>query len=487
MIGKNPLVVRYRQSQRRNKTWSIYSILYGVALALLFVSALPNESYLAFPAAKFATNLYGGLWAFEVALYVWAAFKVGRILPSERSHKSYDFFRLLPLSPRSKVLGLIVGEGGPFFVLAFLSSALRFVVLAPSHRDLGSTLVLLVLTTTTGLFLSWATLLGSTLQGDGSGTRSASLARMVVLLTLFVTLTPLFVASVATLGSERREALLLASVPFFGLDVPGWIVGWVGVIVLWGFAHVGAERRFVEEDEPLFTARGAVAFVTTLSLLGLGLLWSSASDATRAESLGRTFAFLLSGLSLSALTSLFTRRSLSHYLEDRKRLGLTLPEVLVRRSNWLATLAIVASPLVLGTLLAASLRAPVVPVASFYGVAFAAVAMWTVLFELLTLYEGKSAHAVLVLTFTLVLYTLVPALLSGVFDTNLYAISGIDLLVVLAARATTFDEYSNFGELLRICGLAHLVYAAILTPLVLGRVRALLGEGAPSPRGAGAR
>ena len=118
----NPLIKRYRLSAMRPTQVAIYITIYTVILLLggmisCKIFDTPHELF---------NGLYFQLIFIQAAfLIVWAPLNSSSAIRDEITSNSYDFFKMLPLSPLAKIVGILIGKN----ILVFILSAINFILM----------------------------------------------------------------------------------------------------------------------------------------------------------------------------------------------------------------------------------------------------------------------------------------------------------------------------------------------------------------------
>jgi hypothetical protein len=275
----NPIVQRFRESQRRKGTGVIFSVLYAVVLLFFCVWAYPDEHLLQDERiSRFATILYAQLWLTLVLLFVWASVQAGREIPQEVERKSYDFFRLLPLPPRTKVLGIVWGVNRPLFVIMAVNLALMTVLVPMSSTSIGGHLQLSLVTVCVGTCLLFLSFLLSTLGHGLRKMKSARLMRLLLVAGIALMSLPMLLTATFKLADGGLETLLAEEVGFFRGAIP-WSVFLTlsfGYLAAWGYA--ACLRRFRAEAAPVVPRGGGVVFLVGASVFALALGWPRPND-----------------------------------------------------------------------------------------------------------------------------------------------------------------------------------------------------------------
>jgi hypothetical protein len=198
-------------------------------------------------------------------LILWGAFNCGSAISTERTERTYDFFKMLPLPAYKKMLGILIGRNLVVLLLAAIN--LFFLVFVALNGTMNiklllETLFALVsaccLSNTVGLLTSLCS------RGKSKGGRVGG----VILLLAFGV--PLLINGILAISDvnnlEKKYAL------FYGLKVPVLIL--TGLIMLYftGWAVIGIIRKFNKDEQPLVTRSGSLLFITCYEAILIGLL-----------------------------------------------------------------------------------------------------------------------------------------------------------------------------------------------------------------------
>ena len=266
---KNPLIKRYGYSLMRPRQFFIYLTIYCVIVALMLLINLAiyrqQQSFGDF--LDLANTLYYQFLVLEVLiLVVWGACNSNSAINEEIIEKSYDFFKLLPLSAISKATGILIGKNLVVIQLACFNALCVFIlgVLAKINfvLQLQTALVILFI----ALLANSLALLGS-INPTKKGKKSAPL---ILLISFFFM--PWLFASIAMM-SETKD-LESFGVGFYTLKVPLFML--VSVLAMYSFvwAMFGIVRKFNNENEPLFNRFGGILFLVIYEFIVLGLFYS---------------------------------------------------------------------------------------------------------------------------------------------------------------------------------------------------------------------
>ncbi|UCG57694.1 MAG: hypothetical protein JSU70_22870 [Phycisphaerales bacterium] len=278
LVLHNPLIRRYRYSMLRASSFWIYLTIYAsVVILLLFINStsrhiigdsLTDEEYYRGIVSQF-------LVIQAIILWVWAALNSRSALRDEVANKTYDFFRLLPLSALQKAFGILLGKN----LLALLFATVTFVpiiifgFLAGMSVAFQAQVIFLLLSI--AVFINSLALLSSS-----TAPRKQNKTSIVVWILLLILVGPCLLPALGLPFSAvsriyRAEGYL---VKFFTIELP--ILLLIALIgVYFGFWNIlGIVRNFTREREPLFSRKAAFAFLFGYGLIAVGLLVPHLSD-----------------------------------------------------------------------------------------------------------------------------------------------------------------------------------------------------------------
>lgn len=271
LVLRNPLIRRYRCALFRPSHFWIYLTIYGsVVVLLLFINSsareISGESILD---SAFYRRLYYQFLAMQaVILWVWATLNSGSALRDEVANRTYDFFRLLPLSALQKGCGILLGRN----LRTLLFAAVTFVpvILFGSLGGASFALqvqVVLVLFSM-ALFTNSAVLLSSSTVPRKQGNTSLTVWILAIILLGPFLLPLLFSSSEAISQVHEAEKSFVA---FYSLQIPALPLVTL-VSLYFGIWNVlGIVRKFTFETEPLFSRKAAVLFLIGYEFIALGL------------------------------------------------------------------------------------------------------------------------------------------------------------------------------------------------------------------------
>jgi hypothetical protein len=408
----NPIIRRYRFSQLRpQQAWVFGAVYAGIVLLVLFI----NSSLYRYEDTYYQTSihLYKGLFVqfaiIEVfLLWLLCPANCSTVVSREIADKSFDFFRMLPLSAAQKAVGILIGRN--LFCLLVAGVNLIFCLFFAVVGELSGHLIAQLLTILASIALA-LNLLALMLSLMNYKKRKNTSIPVLVVFGLFA-FGPVM-GSLMDLAHEQKIETTTAF--FYTLEMPLlYVISMCAVFVaIW--AYIGVLRRLTYEYEALFSRLGASLFMITYAAMlgGLfykGLLMSDDPDTPR--------FFWLLGLLPVAIVPLFAIRGFDRYLEITRtahRVKGLFGRLLIN-SNILSGLVLFAIWLVFA--IAAAITAQAVGVEllwlSLIALSFSLV-IWA-LVETFSLWKPKNEKIGYLLSFLAILYLVLPFILSGLFE-----------------------------------------------------------------------
>jgi len=427
-MPNNPLLVKYAYSHLRPFTTVIYILIYlCVTVLIAFFNGLgQDQAFSDINLAHLAATLHYQLLAIEIILLcVWMPVNTASVIKTEVGQKSYDFFRILPISGCRKALGILIGQNLLVGVLALINGGLLVILGLFGGvflRGLGYVMVLIVSVCALFSTISLLTCVCFPTFKRGQGLRMF-LVVLVVLMS-FPVLARLFFFM-------RRGSVYDISLSFFGLDLPAFLL--VSALALYGaaWALVGIIRKFNQEHEPLFSRPGSLFFLAAMGVIAAGLFFQVFREG-RADLFRYYLACSLMPLVLCILGSI---RWFDHYMEGmRSRHRRVHAARLLWRSNllvWLAQFVVwigwfAAARGVLGMSLSQD-TGFLLGVLSYY-------LLFVLLIECMALYNRHNRVVAIGVTFLIVVHVFTPLIYAAVRDQDSMArFSALGYLFLMSA------------------------------------------------------
>lgn len=400
---------------------SIYATLVGL-LVFLNYAAYKHPGILEVPVDFFASVCYQ-LMILQVALLcVVGAYNSGSAIRDEITGKSYDFFRMLPISAGKKAVGILVGKN----LVVLLFAAVTFVLIAV-FGNLGKVDAVLLQRTVFAL-ISLAILVNSvallaSIRPNNQKKRS-SVAIIIVLL-LFVG--PFLIRAVAAAWWLGEYWNVMGK--FYTLELPALILAGLIALYLSVWSIIGILRRFTREDEPLFTRTGAYLFMIGYEFVLLGLFYSRLTKAGMIASWVNYCYWLISLLPALAVP-VWSLRRFEKYLEycglalagSAQNKSMMSRMLLYSNLSLDLGLFVVWAACSIGTTLLAGLE--LAPHLYMILVLFSFYLFLILLLELYVVCTPITNKIGLLLAFVALLYVTLPVVLHGILDsTTLYLYS----------------------------------------------------------------
>ncbi len=414
----NPLITRYRYSTLRRSRFGIYAAIYAVAIAVIFtINYLLYRYAGAFADTKSLFNaVFYQLLTVQVLLFVfWTCYNTAGAIPNEITERSYDFFRLLPLKPSEKSLGIMIGRN----LAALLINGINFILLAGSAAlsqvsasDLGQYVLALLgaaaLMNTAGLL--WSQRLKCRKRKEGA-------IGHVILLIIFVLFFMFFLSGVLPEVIEER-------VWFYGMHVPALLVFSFVTLYFAFWAFVGTLRRFRAESEPLFPWAYAFLFIVLTQDLICGLAGKYMADSRPAVALFWLLSvFLLLVVALLSFRNQRQYHELSGALHERQKSRSGTFTALLLRSNVFFSVVLFAVWFVLSMLFMGISAVGFSDSLRLLAVTCTAYMFFILLLEIYMLYSSGSARVGVLIFFLMALYVVLPLIIGGIVEAG--AISGL--------------------------------------------------------------
>ena len=330
MWSDNPIFLRYARTQFRSRNlWSSLAIYGAAVLVIALVSLAPCEftsSYSIHEAARRAFRLLLVLECF--ILLLWAPYRSGATLRNEIAARSYDFFRMLPLSARDKTLGIVVGRN----LLPILLALVTILPLTFAAHVAGLSLVFLAELLAAVVALSALFCLAMLMVSTGLSERRLGIGSIDVLLVapLMAMLWMLGVGfmAVAQIAMHLPNAMQHArhNLPFFTIPMPDLLLTALLALVATAWAYCGALRRFTKEREPLYSTGGLIGLMATWLVCVLGFYWPNIQVGTL-HPLG--IMWCVASLPLFMLP-IGAMRDRDDYIEETRRTKTSLLRLIVR-------------------------------------------------------------------------------------------------------------------------------------------------------------
>ncbi|MFI4912514.1 MAG: hypothetical protein ACIAQZ_12685 [Sedimentisphaeraceae bacterium JB056] len=249
----NPLTNRYITATMKFKRFGIYALIYFSLLFVTAMVALKND---------FNDTMFGFTAFCQMAFFfLWPAFISSNVINNELNNKSYDFFRMLPLSAKQKTWAVVFGANIAPLILGILN--LILLILLSTTILMPLNILALTALYICGYFtLTHLGLLSSTLNTKIN--KNASIGIFIAILLFFSM--PLSIGLVQLVKNEK----FLTKTNYFSFDIPVVLTSIIMMLAITFWAHITIVRKFTKERHPLFNRKRAVLFYITFFLLYAG-------------------------------------------------------------------------------------------------------------------------------------------------------------------------------------------------------------------------
>ncbi len=414
----NPIIQRYRFSQFRPQQLWTFGTLYSCSLLLIFF--INTSIYSVGEVFDSTQDLYKSLFIqFSIlqAILLWLLMPINcsNVVPREIADKSFDFFRLLPLSAGKKAIGILVGRNLFNILIAAINLAIWLVL--GMMGDISTKLLLqwLLLFIAGTLLLNSASLLFSVLSYKN---RKSTSIPILVVAALFA-----FGPICGTIvGAVENGEVISFSADFFNIQVPILYLVSAYVLIGAGWAFSGILRRFTLEYEPLFSRKGALGFMVCYLFLVYALYhkFLFTIENQGAEFLFYSFYFVTSIPLL--VICLLSIRTFDKYIEITRlssKKGSVLWEIFLNSNLCLGILLFLLWGMTAGMVSAVTGSLP-----DYFKLTLLFLTAWLILLSLLEIYSiylPNNEKIGYLLVFIAGLYLILPMVLSGLFENDYLA------------------------------------------------------------------
>jgi len=411
LIVKNPLIRRYSFSLFRPSQFWIYLTIYIAIVALfLFInySSYKTKTGSAMN-EEFYNKVYYQLLVLQViTLWIWAAINSKSALTTELSDKTYDFFRLLPLSAMQKATGILLGRNLLPILFAAINFILTFVFGLLGTISIFLQLQVLLVLISISLFINTLALLASSTTVKKRGKTSI----IVWILFLFfvgpMLLRFIFLPTHYPFGKNNEVEIYL--VKFYNIEIPILLFITFVCLYLSIWNILGILRKFTFESEPIFSRKGAFLYLLGYEFIAIGLFLPFLSEKT-------IYPFWLVSLIPAVVIPVGSIKSYDYYLECcGLRRGYTFTRKSMTSSLFLNSNLTLAVGLFSVWIIFSALMAVISKADSSYYVfyiitIFSSYLFLLLLLELCVLYSPIYNKIAILLVFVTILYLFLPLLL----------------------------------------------------------------------------
>lgn len=452
----NPLIKRYRLSAMRPAQVFIYIAIY---LIILLLMGIINEKSTGFSTKMFKDIYFQLLFIQVIFLFGWAPFNSSAAIRDEIISDSYDFFKMLPLTPAQKTAGILVGKNLFVFILAAINFFLMFICGIIGEFNLKLQFQLFVVIISVSFFLNSGGLLSS-IQPNIRKNEAGS--RIVIVLLAIFGLPFLFGAIDFIDSGKQLEGL---AIHFYNIKIPVLLLISLFALFYSCWMIKGSLRKFTYERSPLFTPLGAVLFMVTFEIIVLGLFFYQLKYEPYR---GDIYFYGVASLIPALIIPFASRKTCDDYIEflGRKQsqsANINLKAALLGRSNMLTWIAVFLAWTIFTV--AALFISNKAGKFNFMTIAvyFSAYLFVLFMFELFNVLSPSIKKIGLLLGFIVGLYIALPMILGGVLDNeHLVKYSPIGLFILFID-----NEYVGYNFLIGFT-IFNLVLASIPGLFVFG-------------------
>jgi len=426
VILNNPLIRRYRYSLMRPRQLWIYITIYIAVIALIvFINytAYQYQEWFGNQIRFFKGLYYQFLILQVIVLCILGMLNSSSAIKDEVTGKSYDFFRMLPISAGKKAAGILIGKNHVVLLLGGVNFLL-LIILGMLGRMNGVLLGRYFLAVISVAVLTNSVALLSSINPAKARKRN----NIVLFIVLGFIFAPFVISSIG-IAIRRINIFENVTEKFYTIELPVLILISLVALYFSCWAIKGILRRFTREDEPLFTRMGAYIFMVGFELVLFGLFYEYLKDGAQKTN----YLYWLISLLTVLLIPIWSLRSFDRYLEhsgliQSKSAGnKNLVSAFLRYSNLLPVLVLFAI-WTAGTIVTALMTGQGLLYNLYYIVIlFSFYLFLMLLLELYVVYKPVSDKIGLLLSFITIVYLFLPLILSGILDNKevyLYSLLG---------------------------------------------------------------
>jgi hypothetical protein len=458
----NPIIRRYGFSQLRGQQISIFGSVYAaIALLILFT----NISVYRFETGyETLTDLYAGLFVqFAVIemLLLWLVmpFNTSNVVSREIGDKSFDFFRMLPLSASQKASGILVGRNLLSLVIAMVNLAICVTLGLLGGISTAMVMQMLAVLVAITMALSLIGLLSSIITYRKS---KATGMPILIIVGLFA-----FGPAMGLLAQiTHQDGIETATASFFTLEMPVLYLIAFLALCLSVWAYIGILRRFTYEYESLFSRAGARLFVAFSIAVLYGLFFKyHYYDNPRVY----PAPFWILSLLPVAMVPACSLYSYDKYLEITRKSGKAsgLLRRLAANSNVVLGLSLFAIWLAAALFVGLTSDSDIVVLGQLAVLALSSLLVILALLETYVTWKPKNEKVGYLLGFAVIIYCALPPTLAAIFNgEELVLFSPFGVMIVL-------DKDFSWPMLLWPV-VTNLLWAALLGMFIVRRYRDLV-------------
>lgn len=403
---------------RPRQLWVYITIYVSLVGLLLFLNyAAYKKPGILYVPVDFFENVCYQLLIFQVVLLcAVGAYNSGSAIRDEILGKSYDFFRMLPISAGKKTAGILVGKN----LVVLLFGLINFVLLVIFGRlgeinapvlwqSFFALLSVVVLTNSTALL--------SSIDPANRKRKGGIVTTIVLLLFLGPFLMRIFAAAWQLPLLEDIRA------HFYTIALPPLVLAGLIALYFSVWSIIGVLRKFTREDEPLFSRPGAYLFVLGYEFVLLGLFYRHLGAGGTTASWINYWYWLISLLPVLTVP-VWSIRGFDKYFEHsgsiRRRLGesKSMMPCMLLYSNLSVALGLFAiwAAFAVGTTVMAGIG--LLPQLYLIWILFSFYLFLVLLLELYVVCTPLSSRMGLLLAFVALVYVTLPPILHGILDSE---------------------------------------------------------------------
>jgi len=413
---KNPLIQRYRYSLLRPSNVLVYLTIYiSVVLLLLFINYTLYIYQHTFSSTQgLCRGIYFQFLALQaMILWIFGPSSSASAVKEEITGKTYDFFRMLPLSAYQKTTGILIGKNLVVLFLGAINCLL--LIFFGSAGGLSANLQIQVLFVLFSIMILTNSIALLSSINPSQKTKTNNVLAVIILIYF---LGPFFI--VPFFGLSKTEEWETVTAWFFATEIPLLVL--ISLIALYFscWAIKGTLRKFTREDEPLFTRKGALLFMLGFEFILLGLFYHYLKKGETEVG----YAYWMLSLIAVFVIPFGALRTFDRYLEH---IGL-MREQSGSKINPISRILLHSNiSLVLGLFVVWSVGTFVTILLSnmellqgLYriGIVFTFYLFLTLLLELDTLYRPLSNKIRHLLIFIAALYVILPPIVAAIFESD---------------------------------------------------------------------
>jgi hypothetical protein len=424
----------------RPRQFWVYMSIYIATLLLMFL--INYSGYETGEMHKSLNELFNSLfYQFLViqiiTLWIWGMFNSGSAINEEVTDKTYDFFRLLPMTPKAKTVGILIGKN----LVVLLIAACNFVLMVAFGiaADLNKILLAqMILTLACGTILANSFTLLSSINPKGKRNKSGGVAGFIVL--AFI-LGPVIINGVVELARKSDVEKVMAR--FFEFKLPVMILASVIVLYFSCWTFKGILRKFTYEDEPLFTRPAAFLFMLGYEFVVFGLfyhyIFQAKSSCFELEQKAMNFTFWAISFLPAIAVPLGSVRTIDKYFEFAGLISRTNSKLRHVQLTVFSNLSLGLGLFVIWAALAAAATYLInLPMTEYFisiGVIFTFYLFFLLLLEIFVVVSPTVSKIGILLIFIIAAQIILPLIFAGIFDTKeLASFSPGGYLIYMADR-----------------------------------------------------